>query len=195
MVLLLLNPPLQKSSKFFVMPMISTTTLLLPTNGLSLIVLVHTSIVVEIMVSDIVRNPVTRPKLCRTGLSFTRRGVVNQVIVTVTENVLMVAAIIKAKETMKGTNLEWQTLPVLVLVEFIVLMEFGWFIVANVIPGVALPMPTPLISMMLPSWLGPITSSQTPIHSITIIPPILTALELQLLFYHSFSARGGNYHQ
>ncbi len=39
------------------------------------------------------------------------------------------------------------------LMDFIVLMEFGWLIVANAIPGVELPIPTPLIFMMLPFWL------------------------------------------
>ncbi len=62
------------------------------------------------------------------------------------------------------------------------LMEFEWLIVANIIPGVALVLPTPLISMMLPFWLGPATVYLPPIYSITIVLPTITALELQLLF-------------
>ncbi len=42
-------------------------------------------------------------------------------------------------------------------------------------------MPTPQISMMLPFWLGQATISQAPIYSITIGPPPIPALELQLL--------------
>ncbi len=82
----------------------------------------HASIVVEIMVLIIVMNPVTKPTLQRIGLSFKRSRIINQVIVAVIEDILVVSTIIKAKK-MKGTNLEWQTLPVLLPVEFIVLME------------------------------------------------------------------------
>ncbi len=180
MVLLLLNPQLPKSNKFSMMPTLSTTPLQPTINGLSILTLVHASIVVEIMALIIVRNHMTKPALHR-RLSFKRRGIFNPVMVTVMEDVLKVATIIRAVATMKGTNLEWQTLPVLLPVELIVLMEFGWLIVANVMPGVMPPMPTLLICMMLPFWLGPTTVSQAPIHSITIVPPTITALEFQLL--------------
>ncbi len=143
--------------------------------------LVHDSIVVEIRDLIIVKNHMTNTALRRTRLRFKRRGIIDKEIVAVMEDVLVVAAVIKAVEMMKGTNLEWQTLPMLLTVNFTVLMEFGWFIVANVIPGVTLPMSTTLI-MMLPYWLGPATISQAPIHSITIIPPTITALDLHLLF-------------
>ncbi len=104
MVLLLLNPPLPKSSEFSVMPMISTTTLQLPTNGLSFIVLVH-AFLAEIMILIIARNTMTKTALRRTRLSFERRGINDQEVVTVMEDVVVVAAINNAMETMKGTNL------------------------------------------------------------------------------------------
>ncbi len=66
----------------------------------------------------------TEPALQRTGLNFKRRCIVDQMKVAVMEDVLVVA-VIKAMETMKGTNLEWQTLPMLLPVELTVLMEFG----------------------------------------------------------------------
>ncbi len=83
--------------------------------------LVHV-ILAKIKVLIIVRNLMTKPALCRTGLSFKWRGIVNQVIYTVMEDIIVVAAIIKAAETMNRTNLEWQALPV--PVEFTVLMKF-----------------------------------------------------------------------
>ncbi len=73
----------------------------------------------------------TKIALRRTGLSFRKRGIINQVMVVVMEDVLVVAGIIKAVETMIGTSLEWQSLPVLLPVEFIVLMGSGWLIVSN----------------------------------------------------------------
>ncbi len=108
MVILLLNPLLPKSSKSSMMPLISTTTLQPPTNGLSIVMLVHDSIVVEIMVLMIVRNPMTKPVLCKTGLSFKRRGIIDQVMVAVMKDTVMVDTIIKAVETIKGTILECQ---------------------------------------------------------------------------------------
>ncbi len=66
----------------------------------------------------------TKLALHRPRLSFKRRGTVDQVMAAVMEDILVVAAIIKAVVTMKGTNLDWQTLPMLLPVEFIVIMEF-----------------------------------------------------------------------
>ncbi len=67
------------------------------------------------------------------------------------------------------------------MMEFIALTEFGWFIVANVIPGLTLPMLTTLV-LIMPFWEGPATVSLAPINSIIIVPPPILALELQLLF-------------
>ncbi len=78
------------------MLMISTKTIQPPTNGLLVIVLVHASIVAKIIVSIIVRNPMTKPALHRKRLSFTRKGIVNQVMVAAMEDILVVATIIKA---------------------------------------------------------------------------------------------------
>ncbi len=183
MVLLLLIPQLPQSSKFFVMPMISTTTLQPPTNGLSTVMLVHTSIVVEIMVLIIVRNPVTKPALHRTRLSFKRREIVNQVMVAVMEDILLVAAIIKAVETMKGTNLECQTLPMLLRMECIA-SDGVWMVYydkCNTWSGT--PHAHTTIFYDLPFWLGPATISQAPIHSIIIVPPPVIAFKVQLLFW------------
>ncbi len=132
------------------------------------------------MVLIIVRNPLTNPELHISGLSFKRRGIIDQVMVAVMKDILLVDIIIKAVGTMKGTNLEWQTLPVVLLVGFIALVEFGWNFVANVMLGVAL-MPTPLTSVILPYWLELATASLAPILSITIVLPTIIALEIYLL--------------
>ncbi len=71
-------------------------------------------------------------------------------MVTAVEGILMVAKIIMAAGTMNETRLEWPILPILVMVEFTVLMGYGWSFVAGVIPGVALPMLTLLALVMLP---------------------------------------------
>ncbi len=71
-------------------------------------------------------------------------------MVVVVEGILVVAKIIKFLGTMIRTSFELQTLPPLLTVGFIVLMDFGWLIVTNVIPGVELPMFIPLVSMMMP---------------------------------------------
>ncbi len=67
-----------------------------------------------------------------------------------------------------------------------VLIEFGWLFVASVRPGVALPMPTLLVFMMLPSKLDPANASLALILSVAIILPLLPStqltLELLLLF-------------
>ncbi len=102
-------------------------------------------------------------------------------MVMVVEDILIVAKIIKILGTMHGTRFEWQTPPALPMVEFIALMEIGWLVVANVIPGMALPMPTLLVSMMLPFELMSTTIFLTSIHSITIVSPTILELELQLL--------------
>ncbi len=75
------------------------------------------------MVFIIVRNPVTKLALHKAKLSFTKRGIINQVIVAVIEDVHVVAAITKDMETMNGTNLEWQKRPI--PVELTVLNKFG----------------------------------------------------------------------
>ncbi len=54
---------------------------------------------------------------------FQRKGINDQVMVTVVEDVLMVAKIIRTVETMNGTCLVWQTLPAL-QVEITFLMGF-----------------------------------------------------------------------
>ncbi len=150
MVILLQNQLLTKSSILFVMLLISTTTLQPPTNGFYIAVSVHVSTVVVIMVLIIAKNPVTKPALNRTSLSFKRRGIVNQVIVSVVEDIFVMAKIIKVVENMNGRNLEGQTLAALLTVEFIALMEFGWPFAANIIPGVVLPMLTPLVFIIPP---------------------------------------------
>jgi hypothetical protein len=186
MVLLLQNLPLSKSSVFFVMPMISTTTLQPPTNGLLPVVSMHTSIVVEIMALIVVTSLMIRIALHRTGLSLKKRGIVLQVVVAMVEDVIVVVGIIKAEAIMNGTSLELLTLPVLIIMGFSVLMEFGWLFVASVRPGVALPMLTPLVFMILPFQLDPATASPALIRSVAIVlpllPPTLMAMELQHLF-------------
>ncbi len=59
---------------------------------------VHVSTAVEIMDLISAKNPVTKTGLCKTKISFKKRGIINQVMVAVMEDVLMVAAIFKAKE-------------------------------------------------------------------------------------------------
>ncbi len=54
-------------------------------------------------------------------------------------SIFVVAKIIKTTETTKGTCLEWQIVPVSITKKFSVLMGFGWLLMTNVIPGVALP--------------------------------------------------------
>ncbi len=73
------------------MLMIFTTTLQPPTNRLYLVMSVHVSTLMEIVVLIIAKNPVTKPELTR--LSFKRRGIVDQGMVTVVEDVLVVAEI------------------------------------------------------------------------------------------------------
>ncbi len=118
-----------------------------------IIMSVHFSTVVEIVVFIIPKNTMTKPALHRTRQSFKSSGIVFQVMVAVEEDVFVVAKIIKAMGTMNRSRLECQILPTSPTMEFIVLMGYGLLIVANVIFGVALPMLTPLISIMLPFWL------------------------------------------
>ncbi len=99
-------------------------------------------------------------------------------MVVLEEDILMVAKIIKVVGIMNSTSLEWQTLPALLMVELTVLMRFGWLIVANIIPGVALPMLMALVSMVLPFWLVPATIFLPLIHSATIVPLTIMAVEL-----------------
>ncbi len=75
---------------------------------------------------------------------------IDQVIVTAVEDVLVVAKIIKAVGHQNMTSLEWQTLPASLMGDFTVGMGFGWLLMANVLPGAELSMPTQLVSMMLP---------------------------------------------
>ncbi len=65
MVLLNLNTVLPKSSIFSMMQMIYETTLQPPTNGLYITVSRHVSIVIEIVVSIIPKNPVIKYVLHR----------------------------------------------------------------------------------------------------------------------------------
>ncbi len=103
MDLLLQNLLLPKSSAFFAMPMISTTILQPPTNGLLTVESMHASIVAETMDSIIVESLVIRIVLHRTRLSLKKRGTMLQVEVALVEDVLVVVSIIRAKATMKGT--------------------------------------------------------------------------------------------
>ncbi len=107
----------------------------------------HASIVEGTMDSIFVENLMIRIRSNRTRLSLKKQGNTLQVEVTLVEDVLMVVGIIRAKGIMKGTSLESQKMPVIVGLS--VLMEFGWLFVATVRPGVALPMPTLLVFMML----------------------------------------------
>ncbi len=66
------------------------------------------------------------------------------------EGVHVVANTVKVPGTTEGTSLEWQKLPNSIKIEFNVFVKFRLLIVANVIPGVALPMLTPLVSMIQP---------------------------------------------
>ncbi len=77
------------------------------------------------MVLIMAKNPVTKPLSCRTRLRPKSRGIVDQVMVTMEKDILMVAKIIKVLGILNRINLEWQTLPALLMVDFIVLMEFG----------------------------------------------------------------------
>ncbi len=92
----------------------------------------------------------TKPVLQKTRLNFKRREIVDHVKVAVIEDILVVAELFKVLGTMTRTSLEWEMPPSLLVVEFIALMEYGWLIVANVIPGVALPMLTPLVFIIPP---------------------------------------------
>ncbi len=73
--------------------MISTTTLQPPTNDLFIFVSLHVSNVVESMFLIISRNPVIKPVLCRTRLRFKRRGILDQVMDAVVEDIFVVAKI------------------------------------------------------------------------------------------------------
>ncbi len=106
MVLLLQNPVLPKSSAFFAMPMISTTILQPPTNGLLTVESMHDSIVDETMESIVVESFVIRIVLNRTRLSLKKQGTTLQVEVALVEDVLVVVSIIRAEAIMKGTSLK-----------------------------------------------------------------------------------------
>ncbi len=102
---------------------ISTAILQPPTIGLYIVVSVHVSTLVEIMVSIISKSPLIKPALCRVRLSFKRRGVVNQVMVAVEEDIFVATKIITVVGNVNRTSLEWQTLLVLLMVGFNVLMD------------------------------------------------------------------------
>ncbi len=92
-----------------------------------IIVLVHVSIVVEIMVLIIAKNPMTKLVLCgRRGVQ--RKGTVGQVMVAVVEGVLVMAGTNKAVETMNRISLEYEILLALLIMKFTVLMRFGWLL-------------------------------------------------------------------
>jgi hypothetical protein len=182
MVLLLQNPLLPKSSAFSAMPMISTTILQPPTNGLSTVKLLHASIVVETMDSIVVMSLVIRIALHRTRLSLKKRETVLQGVVAMVEDVLVVVGIIRDEAIMNGTSLESPILPV--IMGFSVLMEFGWPFVASVKPGVAPQMPILLAFMMLLFWLDPTTASLALIRSITIVLPLLPPTQLAMELQH-----------
>ncbi len=101
------------------------------------------------MDSIIVMSLVIRIILHRTRLSLKKTGTMLQVEVALVEDVRVVVGIIRAKAIMSRTSLECPTLPVSIVTGFSVLMEFGWLIVASVRPGVALPIHTLLVFMML----------------------------------------------
>ncbi len=107
----------------------------------------HASIAVETMDSIIVESLVIRIVLHRTRLSLKKRGTMLQLVVAMVEDILVEVCLIRAKAIMNGVSLELPMLPV--MVGFSVLMEFGWLFVASVKPGVAFPMPTLLVFMML----------------------------------------------
>ncbi len=89
------------------MPMISTTTLQPPTNGLSTIKSMHALIfVVEIMASIFAISLMIRIVLLRTRLSLAKIGIILQDVVTMVEDVLMVVGIKKVKAIMSRTSLE-----------------------------------------------------------------------------------------
>ncbi len=136
-----------KSSAFFAMPMISTTILQHPTNGLLTVKLLHASIVMETMGSIVLKILVIRIVLNRTWLSLKKRGTVLQVEVALVEDVLNVVGMIRVEAIMKGLSLELPILPVIMV--FSILMEFVWLFVVSVRPGVALLMPTLLVLVML----------------------------------------------
>ncbi len=118
MALFLLKQPLLKSNKFSVMLMISKTTTLPISN--KWIVHCHVSdvsIVAVLMVSIIAKNVLTKPTLLLTKLCFKRIEIVNKVMVTVEQEVLAVAKIVKVIEIMSRTSVEWRTLPALLMVD------------------------------------------------------------------------------
>ncbi len=149
MVLLLQNTLLSKSSAFFAMPMISTTILQSPTNGLLTVKWIHASIVVEIIDSIDVMSLVIRIVLHRTRLCLKKRETMPQVVVAIVEDILVVVKMIKAQEITKRTSLKWLTLFISIAMWSSVLMDFGWLFVASVSHGVVIPMPTMLVFMML----------------------------------------------
>ena len=94
-----------------------------------------------------VMSPVIRIVLHRTRLSMKNNGIILQEVVAMVEDILVVVGTIKAEAIMNEISSESPMLPVIVGLS--VLMEFGWLFVASVRPGVALPMPTLLVFMML----------------------------------------------
>ncbi len=57
------------------------------------------------MVLIIAKNPVTKPALNKTRISFNRREIINQVMVTVEEDVLVVTKIINDMGILNRTSL------------------------------------------------------------------------------------------
>ncbi len=129
------------------------------------------------MDSIIAMSTKTKPALHRTGLSIKRRELVAQVMAIEFEGWHVVASIIKANlQTKHRTTLEWQTLPVPIIMEFIVLMKFGWHNVKHVNSGVMLLMLAPLAFMMQPFLLESNIDFLVLIHSITIVHHLLLLL-------------------
>ncbi len=75
------------------------------------------SIIVESIVIKIVLN--------RTRLSLEKRGAMLQVVVKMAEDILVVVSVIRVKAIMGGTSLEFQILPMSIVLGFSVLMKFG----------------------------------------------------------------------
>ncbi len=63
--------------------------------------------------------------LHRTRLSLKKRGSMLQVEVALVEDILVVVSVIRVKAIMGGTSLEFQILPMSIVLGFSVLMKFG----------------------------------------------------------------------
>ncbi len=84
-----------------------------------------------------------------------------RVVVQIVKRITFVVVSIMAVGTLRWTHLEWQTQSYL-LMGFSVLMEFGWHVVENAMPWLAIFIPTPQAFMMFPFLLVP---EMSPYHS------------------------------